>query len=130
LWDQIAEFIGLRGNPEPASANLLSKREIAGLDQMTPQDQATLLLERSVNHYRGANDQIAKRVSGWQGKVDLNGHLGSLFGTALNSDDLRVRAAAIEIELASYNLAKTSSSINALENDARFGQPQARLWAL
>jgi len=50
--------------------------------------------------------------------------------TALYSDDLRVRAAAIEIELASYNLQKTSSSIDALENTARFGQPEARGLAL
>ena len=97
---------------------------------MAPQDQATLLLERSINHYRGANDQIAKRVAGWRGKVDINGQLGSLFSTALYSDDLRVRAAAIEIELASYNLPKTSASIDALENTARFGQPEARGMAL
>jgi HEAT repeats len=133
LWDQIAELIGLRGKPEPASANVLSEHEIAELDGMAPQDQATLLLERSINHYRGANDQIAKRVTGWQGKVYLANRLGSLFTTALYSDDLRVRAAAIEIELASYNLPKTSASIDALENTARFGQPEARglaLWKL
>ncbi|PYV63944.1 MAG: hypothetical protein DMG95_05520 [Acidobacteria bacterium] len=85
----------MRGKPEPASANVLSEHEIAELDRMSPQDQATLLLERSINHYRGANDQIAKRVAGWQGKVYIVNELGSLFSTALYSDDLRVRAAAI-----------------------------------
>src|SRR5207244_2749594 len=85
VWDQIAEFVGLRGNPEPASANVLSEHEIADLDKMAPQDQATLLLERSINHYRGANDQIAKRVDGWRGKVDISGQLGSLFSAALYS---------------------------------------------
>src|SRR5436190_6078506 len=130
IWDQVAEFIGLRGKPEPASANVLSEHEIAELDRMSPQDQATLLLERSINHYRGANDQIAKRVAGWQGKVYIVNELGSLFSTALYSDDLRVRAAAIEIEVASYNLPKSSTSIDALENTARFGQPQARGMAL
>ena len=87
VWDQIAEFVGLRGKPEPASANVLSEHEIAELDKMTPQSQATLLLERSINHYRGANDQIAKRVAGWHGKVSIDGQLGSLFTTALYSDD-------------------------------------------
>jgi len=130
IWDQIADFVGLHGKPEPASANVLSEHEIAGLDKMAPQDQASLLLERSINHYRGANDQIAKRVAGWQGKVYISGQLGSLFTTALYSDDLRVRAAAIEIEIASYNLPKTSASIDALENTARFGEPKARAMAL
>lgn len=130
VWNQLAEYIGLHGKPAPASANILSEHEIAELDKMTPQDQATLLLERSVNHYRGANDQIAKRITAWQGKVYISGQLGSLFSTALYSDDLRVRAAAIEIELASYNLPKTSASIDALENTARFGEPDARAMAL
>jgi hypothetical protein len=130
VWEQMAEFVGLRGKPAPASANVLSEHEIAALDGMTPQEQATLLLERSVNHYRGANDQIAKRVAGWQGKVFISNQLGSLFTTALYSDDLRVRAAAIEIELASYNLPKTAASMDGLENTARFGQPDARGMAL
>jgi hypothetical protein len=120
----------LHGKPIPASANVLSEHEIAELDKMAPQEQATLLLERCINHYRGASDQIAKRVPGWQGKVYITGQLGSLFTTALYSDDLRVRAAAIEIELASYNLPKTSASIDALENTARFGQPDPRAMAL
>jgi len=130
VWDQLAEYVGLRGKPKPASANVLSEHEIAALDNMTPQNQAILLLERSINHYRGANDQIAKRVNGWQGKVSISNQLGDLFTTALYSDDLRVRAAAIEIEIASYGLPKTSASIDALENTARFGQPGPRSMAL
>ena len=66
VWDQLADYVGLRGEPKPASANVLSEHEIAALDNMTPQNQAILLLERSINHYRGANDQIAKRVDSWQ----------------------------------------------------------------
>lgn len=130
VLDQIADYIGLRGKPKPASANVLSEHEIAALDNMTPQNQAILLLERSINHYRGANDQIAKRVNSWQGKVSISNELGNLFTTALYSDDLRVRAAAIEIEIASYGLPKTSASIDALENTARFGQPGPRSMAL
>ena len=62
-WQELALFLSLHGNPEPASANVLSEHEIEPLDQMSPQPQAELLLERSINHYRGANDQIAARVS-------------------------------------------------------------------
>jgi HEAT repeats len=130
VWQRIAQFIGLHGKPGPASASVLSEHEITELDKMSPQSQATLLLERSINHYRGANDQIAARVDRWRGKIQLGQQLGSLFSVALNSDDLRVRAAAIEVDLASYNLEKTSASIDSLEAAARFGEQPSRVDAL
>jgi len=130
VWQAIAQFIGLHGKPEPASANLLSEHEITELGRMTPQAQAQLLLERSINHYRGANDEIAERVHDWTGKIELDQHLNSLFMTALNSDDLRVRAAAIEIDIAARNLEKSSATIDRLENAARFGEQGPRANAL
>ncbi|HZA34218.1 MAG TPA: hypothetical protein VE505_04790, partial [Vicinamibacterales bacterium] len=54
-WQELTHFFTLQGRPEPASANVLSEHEIEVLDGMTPQHQAELLLERSINHYRGAN---------------------------------------------------------------------------
>jgi len=129
-WEEIAQLLSLQGKPEPASANVLSEHEIEGLDKMTPQSQAQLLLERSINHYRGANDQIATRVDSWRGKIKLDQSLNSLFTTALNSDDLRVRAAAIEIDLACRNLGKSSSTVDRLEPDAHVGEQGPRANAL
>jgi len=130
VWQAIKQFIGLHGKPEPASASVLSEHEITELSKMTPQAQAQLLLERAINHYRGANDQIAERVNGWRGKIQLDQQLNSLFMTALNSDDLRVRAAAIEIDIASRNLEKSAATIDSLENDARVGEQGPRANAL
>ena len=129
-WEEIAQLLSVQGKPEPASANVLSEHEIEGLDKMTPQSQAQLLLERSINHYRGANDQIATRVDSWRGKIKLDQSLNSLFTTALNSDDLRVRAAAIEIDLACRNLGKSSSTVDRLEPDAHVGEQGPRANAL
>jgi HEAT repeat protein len=129
-WEEIAQFLSLQGKPEPASASVLSEHEIERLDEMTPQSQAQLLLERSINHYRGANDQIATRVDGWRGKIKLDQSLNSLFMTALNSDDLRVRAAAIEIDLACRNLEKSSATVDRLEPDAQTGEQGPRANAL
>jgi len=129
-WDGIAQFIGLKGKPAPASANVLSEHEIGVLDQMPSQRQAQLLLERSINHYSGANDQIAVRVDSWRGKIQLDRQLNSLFTTAINSDDLRVRAAGIEIDLAARNLEKNPATIERLESDARFGEQGPRANAL
>jgi len=129
-WQEIAQLLSLQGKPEPASANVLSEHEIEGLDQMTPQNQAQLLLERSINHYHGANDQIVERVDRWRGRIKLDQSLNSLFMTALNSDDLRVRAAAIEIDLACRNLEKSAATVDRLEHDARFGEQGPRVNAL
>lgn len=129
-WQKIAQFIGLEGKPERASANVLSEHEIEGLDAAPPQSQAMLLLERSINHYHGANEEIAKRVVGWRGQITLDDRLNGLFTTALNSDDLRVRAAAIEVDIAARNLEKSPATIDALESDARSGEQGPRANAL
>src|SRR6266851_423241 len=132
-WEQISLFLSLQGKPEPASANLLSEHEIDALDRMSPQSQVELLLERSINHYRGANDQIAARVEIWRGHITLEKRLNGLFVTALNSDDLRVRAAAIEVDLAAMDVEKSSAVVDRLEPDARSGEqgPRANaLWTL
>lgn len=129
-WEQIAQLLSLHGKPEPASANVLSEHETESLDQMTPQAQAQLLLQRSINHYQGANDEIAERVGRWRGKIKLDQQLRSLFMTAINSDDLRVRAAALEIDLACRNVEKNAASIDRMEHDARSGEQGPRANAL
>src|SRR4051812_28543700 len=107
-WQQIAEFLSLQGKPERSSANVLSEHEMETLDAMSPQNQAMLLMERSINHFHGANAEIEKRVDGWRGKLKMDGQLRNLFMTGLNSDDLRVRAAALEVNIAARNLEKTA----------------------
>ena len=129
-WQELARFLSLVGDPEPASANVLSEHEIEALDQLPPQSQAELLLERSINHYRGANEQIVTRVDGWRGRIAIDGRLDMLFTTALNSGDLRVRAAAIEVNLAGRDLAKQTTTMDRLEPTARSGERLSRINAL
>lgn len=129
-WEPIASFLSLQGAPAPTSANVLSEHEIEVLDSMEPQQQAELLLERSINHFQGANEQIAARVGRWLGGIKIDGRLNTLFTTALNSDDLRVRAAAIEVNLAGRNVAKDAASIDRLEPAARNGEQGPRANAL
>ena len=113
-----------------SSASVLSEHEIEVLDSMSPQSQAELLLERSINHFRGATDQIAARVDGWRGKITLNPRLNNLFMTAINSDDLAVRAAGIEIDIAARNLEKNAATVDRLEPLAREGEQGSRANAL
>jgi hypothetical protein len=116
--------------PAAASANVLSEHEIELLDRMPPQQQAELLLERSINHYRGANEQIAARVTKWRGRITIENRLRELFTTAINSDDMTVRIAGIEVDIAGRNLVKDSSTVDRLEPLARWGEQGPRANAL
>jgi hypothetical protein len=126
----MARVIGLNDQRTPASANVLSEHEIEALDDMPPQSQAELLLERSINHYRGANEQIAARVGEWRGRLELNGRLNQLFVTAINSDDLTVRVAGIEIDIVARLLTKNVATVDRLEQTARTGEQGPRVNAM
>jgi hypothetical protein len=129
-FEQVTRFLTLQGKPQPASPAVLSEHEIEGLDHKTPQQQAELLLERAVNHYEGANDQIATRVEGWWGKLKFTPEFNSLVTAALNSNDLRVRAAGIELDLAAMGAIKSPATIERLALHAQNGPTSQRVWAL
>jgi hypothetical protein len=115
---------------ERTSAGVLSEHELEVLDSMSPQKQAELLLERSINHFRGANEEIAARAVKWRGQITSTGRLENLFTTALNSDDLQVRVAGIEVNIAARNLEKNSVTVDMLEAVARAGNQGERANAL
>jgi hypothetical protein len=113
----------------PATPANLSEHEIEELASLPPQQQAERLIERAINHYAGALDLIANCVEGWYGHLNMQGRLNGLVNTALNSNDLRVRAAALEIMLAGDNLPKRSDSAYALIRQIQ-DEPSSRPWAL
>jgi hypothetical protein len=129
-FDQITKFLTLQGKPEAASPAVLSEHEIESLEHESPQQQSELLLERAVNHYEGANDQIAARVDGWWGKLKFTPRFNSLITTALNSNDLRVRAAGIELDLAAMGAVKSPATVERLAQQAVNGPRSQRVWAL
>lgn len=113
-----------------ASANVLSEHHTDVLDSMSAQAQAEFLLERAINRYKGASEQIVARTEQWRGKIALNQRLNGLFMTGLNSDDLSVRAAAIELNLAALNVPKSTATVDSMEPDARHGEQGVRANAL
>lgn len=113
-WEQLAAFLSIQGKPVPASPPVMSQHELEHLDEFDKQRQAKVLLERAINHYDGATDQIAARVDSWRGKLNLTPEFNSLISTALNANDLRVRAAGVEVQLAAYDLPKTTDSMDSL----------------
>ena len=129
-WEQIARILSLDGKPEPASANVLSAHHLDALDSMAPQAQAEFLLERAVNHYEGATREIDKRLPVWRGGIEPGERFESLFRMAINSDDLRVRAAAVEIDILARKLEKNIETVDRLEPVARSGEQGPRANAL
>lgn len=115
---------------ERTSAGVLSEHELEVLDSMSPQKQAELLLERSINHFRGANEEIGARAATWRGQIASTGRLENLFTTAINSDDLQVRVAGIEVDIAARNLEKSPATVDMLEAVARSGEQGVRANAL
>jgi HEAT repeat protein len=128
-WDEFTFKMQLQNQEQSASPAKLSDHELEEIANLPAQQQAERLLEQAVNHYDGALDLIGKYVDNWFGQLELQGPLSSLLTTALNSNDLKVRAAALEIELAAYNLPKRPESADNLIERIR-KEPAARPWAL
>ena len=120
----------IRSAPLPASAPKLSDHEIEALPSMSAQQQAQLLMERAINHYEGAIELIDTNAPSWYGQLDVEkGPLAGLLNTAINANDLRVRAASLEITLAGYNLPKRPSSVDQLLTRLE-NEPDHRAWLL
>ena len=92
----------------------LSEVEAELVAAMLPQDQAERLLQYAISHHVGATEDLKARVKGWRGAIKFTPSLETLLDVARNGDDLRVRAAAIEIELAALNIAKTAAQVDGL----------------
>jgi hypothetical protein len=101
-----------------ADHSKLSEHNIEWMETQPPQVQAEFLLSAAINHDKGATDWINKLVDGWHGKLRRTQKWEDLQDTALYSNDLRVRAAAIEINLAVNNLAKTDETADRLIRSA------------
>ena len=132
FWAQLRAAIGVAGTPVAAGPAIISEHEIEQLDSLPPQVQAQRLLERAVNHYSGAAEQIEKRVEGWHGHIEEDQQLWALVTTALNSNDLRVRAASLEVDMAARGTEKTPEALEQMVSAAEPGGTDrtGALWAL
>ena len=108
------EDLPVPGKPVPADHARLSEHNIEWMQTQPPQVEMEFLLSSAINHDKGATDWINKLVDGWHGKLQPTQRWEDLQDTALYSNDLRVRAAAIEINLAVRNLSKTDEAADRL----------------
>ncbi len=93
------------------TAQPFSPLTLEAISRLAPQSQAEHLLERAIARDFDSLDAINNKLPLWRGQLRNTDHLYDLIHTALNSDDMRVRGSAIEIDLAANNLDKTPDSV-------------------
>jgi HEAT repeat protein len=98
-----------------ASAHMpASENASAELERLPVQQRAERLLQRAMHGDRQSLEVLQENADQWQGQLKSTDELFDLVLAALNSADLRVRTAAIDVDLASNNLRKTPESITRL----------------
>jgi hypothetical protein len=129
-WEEFARILKPRDAVFSASTATLSERQIKELSVMPPQRQATILMERALKHSDGAIELIDAGVPGWYGHLNVaKGPLAGLLYSAINADDLRVRAASLDIYLAAYDQPKTPETVDRLLLRLQ-NEPDHRAWLL
>jgi hypothetical protein len=107
----------------------------AEFNRLPPQQQAERLLERAVHDDQSSLELLREKVDGWRGHIRNTDGLFDLVLAALNSRDLRVRTAAVDVDLAANNLSKSPESVTRLirqlqRDPARRGMALWRLGSL
>lgn len=110
---QAATLPGKTGSADTTSAAAQPSAPLTleAISRLAPQSQAEQLLERAIARDFESLDAINRKLPVWHGQLRNTDHLYDLIHTALNSDDMRVRGSAIEIDLAAANLDKTPDSV-------------------
>lgn len=100
--------IPVQGAPVAATHSKLSEHEREYIEGLPPQQQAEELIRSAINHDEGATSMIMEKIDSWKGQLTRTKNLDNLAQTALYSNDLRVRAAMIEVDLVAYGIDKSN----------------------
>src|SRR5215472_1656923 len=128
----IGNKLPVPGKDVHGTTSKLSEVERDIVDNMDAQHQAEKLLQYAISHHHVATREIKLRAPGWRGQIALTSSMMTLMEVALNGEDLRVRAAAFEIDLAARNIEKTAATAGALIRSVQSDSKTAAsaTWAL
>ncbi|HKV63278.1 MAG TPA: HEAT repeat domain-containing protein [Candidatus Acidoferrum sp.] len=138
------EVSGLQGSPlqssagghapglVPASNSVATNPDMEAISHMAPQQQAEHLLEMAIHRPDQSLGLIHKNLDSWRGHVEDTDQLFHLVLAALDSNDPRVRVAAVEIDLVANNLRKSPQSLAKLSHQIQSdpGSRSLALWRL
>jgi hypothetical protein len=116
----------------PASNASAINADIEAIRHMAPQQQAEHLLELAIHRPDQSLGLIHKNLDAWRGHLEDTDQLFHLVLMALDSDDPRVRVAAVEIDLVANNLRKSPQSLAELRHQIQSdpGSRSLALWRL
>jgi len=103
--------------------------EVEAISRLAPQEQAEHLLGLAVHRPDQSLNLIHRNLDSWRGHLEDTDQLFRLVLAALNSNDPRVRVAAVEIDLVANNLMKSPQSLAKLLHQIQ-NDPDARYLAL
>ena len=113
----------------PASDPHAKNGDLEAISHLAPQQQAERLLELAIHRPDQSLGLIHKNLDSWRGHLEDTDRLFHLVLAALDSDDPRVRVAAVEIDLVANNLRKSPQSLAKLLNQIH-NDPDGRYLAL
>jgi HEAT repeat protein len=99
------------------------------ISRLAPQQQAERLLELAIHRPDQSLGLIHKNLDSWRGHLQDTDQLFHLVLAALDSDDPRVRVAAVEIDLVANNLRKSPQGLAKLLDQIHH-DPEGRYLAL
>src|SRR5580700_9776555 len=109
--DSDLEALGSSPSVSPVRMPAPENKNEAEFKRLPPQKQAERLLERAIDGDQTSLDMLGENVDEWRGRIKNTDRLFDLVLAALNSRDLRVRTAAIDVDLAANNLSKSPESV-------------------
>lgn len=110
---------------KPSSTNMDAEE----LVHLAPQQQAERLLDLAIQRHENSLDLIQQKLESWRGRLENTDRLFHLVLSALDSDDPRVRTAAVEIDLEASKLSKSPQSVTRLLKQIQ-NDPHRRYLAL
>ena len=127
--------VAARATPQAAKAAVRTAQprptdgDLEAISHLAPQQQAERLLELAIQRPDPSLSLIRRNFTSWRGHLEDSDRLFQLVLEALNSDDPRVRVAAVEIDLAANNLGESPESVEKLREQIQSGT-EGRFMAL
>src|SRR6184192_333496 len=113
----------------PASDPRANNTDVEVISHLAAQQQAERLLELAIHRPDQSLGLIHKNLDSWSGHLQDTDQLFHLVLAALDSNEPRVRVAAVEIDLVANNLRKSPQSLAKLLNQIH-NDPDSRYLAL
>jgi hypothetical protein len=124
------QFLAHRDHSTDSPSRAVSPSRSSSVLRHAAQKDAEQVLQRAVANDSAAITQIEARAATWRGQIALTPQLSRLIAAGLNANDLRVRAATIQLDLAAMNVAQDAATVDRLAAQADSTDHATRIWAI